>query len=557
MGLNNEITFANEVVPDFGVRWVDAGAVVAKMKEEGADEEELREYLEVVEDLEAKQQEDLTRYGWRLDSWERVMANWGKKSLHVVLGGNRATKTHFMARLVVDLAQKVEEAEIYCFHTSERRSIDDQQRFVWEALPAKYREIGRVRGKNYNLQYSQANGFVGSKLILPPREGSEEKRGSAIYFYNYNQYKQDDRMSEGWKAHLIWGDEEMPVDLYATLLSRLTDYRGRMVLTFTTVAGWTPLIARILGRVRTVEERWAQYVQMRLPVMQESFSQWDCNVYYFWTEDNPFVPVEDLVKKMRGRPLGERLARLYGVPQKSAMTVFPKFGDWNVVPHMKLPWLREGGQGAEYPCTRYMVVDGAGARNWFMLWVAVDAAEVWWVYREWPDVAGVGEWILPGPKPGGAKGPGQRSLGLGTQEYVEVVRKLEGGEEIFERYIDPRFAGTEKQLKEGTTTPAEELSELGMDVLPAPGVQEDAGLQVLGGMLAWDESRPMDVTNSPKMFVSDRCQNFIACMKEYTGTQGKDEASKDPVDCARYLAVAKIEYVEAGAGVVQATSGGY
>ena len=155
---------------------------------------------------------------------------------------------------------------------------------------------------------------------MPPREGSEEKRGSAIYFYNYNQYKQDDRMSEGWKAHLIWGDEEMPVDLYATLLSRLTDYRGRMVLTFTTVAGWTPLIARILGRVRTVEERWAQYVQMRLPVMQESFSQWDCNVYYFWTEDNPFVPVEDLVKKMRGRPLGERLARLYGVARSKSVT---------------------------------------------------------------------------------------------------------------------------------------------------------------------------------------------------------------------------------------------
>ena len=68
MGLNNEITFANEVVPDFGVRWVDAGAVVAKMKEEGADEEELREYLEVVEDLEAKQQEqgDHQRVPYRL-----------------------------------------------------------------------------------------------------------------------------------------------------------------------------------------------------------------------------------------------------------------------------------------------------------------------------------------------------------------------------------------------------------------------------------------------------------------------------------------------------------
>lgn len=556
MSAQSKITFADEVNVDFGTPWVDVGARVEELEAGGAGAEELGAFLGALEEIEANQRQDLARHGWRLPSWEAVMRTWGEYPLAVILGGNRATKTHFMARLVVMLAQIIPEAEIYCFHTSEKRSVDDQQRFVWEALPERYKAMGRARGKNFNLQYSQANGFVGHKLILPPAE--EGLRGSAVYFYNYNQYKQDDRMSEGWKAHLIWGDEEMPVDLFATLISRITDYRGRMVLTFTTVAGWTPLIARILGRTRTIERRWAKEVQMSLPVMEESLSQAGCVVHYFWTEDNPFVPVGDLVKALRGRPLAERLARLYGVPQRSAVTVFPKFGDHNVVPHGNLPWLREGGKGAQYPMTRYMVIDGAGARNWFLLWVAVDAAGTWWVYREWPDVQTVGEWMVPGVNAGGAKGPGQTSLGYGSQDYVDLIRRLEDGEEVFERYIDPRFASTEKQLKNGTITPLEELGDMGLDVVQAPGVHEDAGLQVLNTLLAWDDARAMDASNSPKLFVSKRCENFIACMKEYTGTMGKDEPSKDPVDCARYLAVAKIEYLDlTRRGSFAGATGGY
>ena len=45
----------------------------------------------------------------------------------------------------------------------------------------------------------------------------------------------------------------------------------------------------------------------------------------------------------------------------------------------------------------------------------------------------------------------------------------------------------------------------------------------------------MDASNSPKLFVSKRCENFIACMKEYTGTMGKDEPSKVKIDACLAL----------------------
>jgi hypothetical protein len=47
-------------------------------------------------------------------------------------------------------------------------------------------------------------------------------------------------------------------------------------------------------------------------------------------------------------------------------------------------------------------------------------------------------------------------------------------------------------------------------------------------------------------------------MKEYTASQGKDEPTKDPVDCLRYLAITEVEYVDMGAlGVRKRLVGAY
>jgi len=154
------------------------------------------------------------------------------------------------------------------------------------------------------------------------------------------------------------------------------------------------------------------------------------------------------------------------------------------------------------------------------------------------------------------KGPAQQGLGYGTQDYVDLIKKLEAGEAIFERYIDPRFGSTEKTLKDGTITPEEELSELGLDFLPAKGAHEDAGLQVINSLLAYNDELPVTTTNSPKLYISDRCANLIFAMQEYTATAGKDEPTKDPIDCLRYLAITEVGYVDPHERV-RSRTGGY
>ncbi len=112
-------------------------------------------------------------------------------------------------------------------------------------------------------------------------------------------------------------------------------------------------------------------VGKELPVMQESLSRPDTAIYYFWTEDNAFLDTSDFVGKLVGRPREEVLARAYGIPSKSITSVFPGFNkDVNVIPHETMPFIRD----ENYQVTRYMAIDPAGSKNWFMLWVAIDAA---------------------------------------------------------------------------------------------------------------------------------------------------------------------------------------
>ena len=70
------------------------------------------------------------------------------------------------------------------------------------------------------------------------------------------------------------------------------------------------------------------------------------------------------------------------------------------------------------------------------------------------------------------------------------------------------------------------------------------GLQLINGLLSYDEKRPISAMNGPKLYISDRCQNLVYSMQEYTARGGKDEATKDPVDCLRYLLVSNCEFVD-------------
>jgi hypothetical protein len=194
--------------------------------------------------------------------------------------------------------------------------------------------------------------------------------------------------------------------------------------------------------------------------------------------------------------------------------------------------------------TNYMVGDPAGARNWFMLWARVDVHGIIWIYREWPDQS-YGEWALPSERPDGKPGPAQRSgAGRGVNEYTELVWSLEthkdNTEEIAERYIDPRSAGSEVTSKEGGITLLDLIAAASspLHFIPAAGVTVDERVLVINDLLCYDRDLPIEVgKNHPKLMIHESCQNLIYSMREWTGADGQKGASKDPIDALGYLVV--------------------
>ena len=248
--------------------------------------------------------------------------------------------------------------------------------------------------------------------------------------------------------------------------------------------------------------------------------------------------------------LAEILTRAYGIATKSVSTKFPNFSrEVNVIPHEKLDL---GGK------TKYMILDPAGRKNWFMAWVAIDPSDTWYVYREWPD-ANVGDWA----KWHGGKwigGEGAKGLGYGIKDYVELITSLESETQdtIFERLIDPRLGAAKYQTQNGASSIMEDLEDAGLVFLPAPGIDIEDGLQALQTKMAYNRKNPIDSINRPHFYISDRCQNIISALQEYTAEGGQDEAWKDPIDVIRYLAVSGAEYISPdGFKTLRPSKGGY
>ena len=555
--------YADEVSAQFGIPWSSEMSYERGMLKSGLSPDEARvmmkknpekgEFLmELLENQPAQEELDPIQWGFNLPSWQRVMDRWEKDKIHVIFGGNRSSKTTFASRLLVHLAQEIPEAELRSFHVTEDRSIEDTQKFVWDAIPKRYKDM-KKRSSTHSLSYTHKNGFTDGKVIFPPQEG--HKRGSYLRFNNYRQFLQDSQIIEGMTAHCIHLEEECPARLFETLLARVADYHGRIVMTFTTLQGWTDLVSSLLRGAETVESRYSDYLGMDLPVEQISANWEGCRIHYFWSEDNPFFDSKELRKAYSKQPLEVKQARLYGVPTKVFMNKFPKFNPHvNVVKHGDVPFIAD----PEERVTRYMICDPAGSKPWVMIWGAVEREGRGWVYREWPDST-VGAWALPHAnakgKPVGKAGPGQRPVGYGYEDYATLMKDLEKDEEIFERLVDPRFGKATVRTAHGETNMCNEMMDFDIYLRPAPGLEIEHGIQKINDLLSWDDVEPMTDENRPSLYVSEQCDNLIYAMTEYSGSS-RDEACKDYIDVLRYGAVTPLDYVGEGALAV-AGGGGY
>lgn len=465
---------------------------------------------------------------------------------------HNSSKSSLAARMCVWAMGTIPECEARAYHINGERSKQDQQRFIWDALPHSLKNLPTKRSASHTVQYTQANGFTGDKMILPPLEGWT--KGGQITFANYASYSNDAQVAEGFKSHVIWLDEEAPEALFKTLMQRTTDYRGRIIVTFTVVDGWSSLVQQILGKVKTLEYRNAPLLNnRRVPVLQESLQHEGMKIHYFWTEDNPFVPVDEFRSKMRGLPEDEILARAYGIPTKSAKSAFPLFSrDVNVIKHENLPFIKN----PNYAVTRYMVIDLGGSKNDFIAWFAIDSQNTVFCYREWPDFDTYGEWALPGPTVDGKAGPAQKSLGMGIQDEVELLLHLEDKEPIFERLVDPRAGASERKGDEGITTPITDFEKFGLTLIPAPGLDIKSGLKLINSLLFYNPEKPRDSRNSPRFYVSDRCENVISMFCDYTAST-MTENSKEAPDLLRYLLTSSAQHFSKEDMDVLPGAGGY
>lgn len=458
-----------------------------------------------------------------------------------------------MARLTLHLASVIPGFRGRCYSSNDESSVNDQQKVIWEELPLRYKALAKRRATDFSVSYTQKNGFTGGKLILPPVEAGYA--GSEIIFQTYRSWSNDSQVAEGWWAHWIWLDEEAPLKLFETLLFRLYDARGRMGLSFTTLNGWTPLIADILSGAKATHKRPAPLLKNRqLPIRRVS-KRARTVIHNFWTQDNVFIPHEDLMADLANRSEVEILSRAYGEPVKSRASKFPLFNrEVHVVKHADIPVVKK----PDTSVTWYTSNDPAGSKPWCLGWGCVDAAGRLWITTEWPDVATFGEWVDPCGDEGGKPGPAQKGLGYGIQDYVDVIKRAEDEFKInpdaISRTIDPRMGSSETQGENGAETIISRLDDHNLVYNPAPGKQIEDGEQLINDRLNYDPNKPIGVDNSPALFISDRCENLIWALENYTGS-GQHEPCKDPVDWLRYMLQSGVEFVEMKASRHKAVAG--
>lgn len=291
-------------------------------------------------------------------------------------------------------------------------------------------------------------------------------------------------------------------------------------------------------------------------------------IWFPWTHWNPFQPRGQWDKAAPaifdgcvGMPSWKVLVRLFGWVEKMHTLAIGNFNPGvHIVPHERVAKLL-----AEGKLTTSMADDPETSRSHFLLWRGVDAEGLNYIFDESPRME-EGEWV----DSNGERGEGTHVYaGVGSNFYKRHIRERERehGVEACMRLGDPRGFATEESTESGTRNMFElfledgdpkEPDEMGMQFIAAKVRRVTTlDLENLITLLAYDDERfqregSLSVENRPRLYVSDRCRNFIKCLLNYQLPPGRkasedaDNPYKDPIDAARYLFSVPLEHWEAG-----------
>jgi hypothetical protein len=478
-----------------------------------------------------------------LKAWGDADRCLGEADELLINGGNRAGKTEYAVKRMMQTLCENPGKRAWSLHTTAKSSIQMVQSLCFKYMPPEWRNLRK--SKITNVQYSQKGGFTEGTFVLP--------NGSQCWFMNYQQER---NVIEGGEIDFAHADELVPLDWVETLRYRLVTRRGKLLITFTPVDGYTGLVKHYLSGMRIVETLEADLMRsdkIHVPGCPPGHMPYVARcrdpkaiVMWFHSKLNPFNPYDSLKDKLHGRSESEVKLRAYGWAENMAGSQFPRFGHVHIVDPQMIP---EAGQ-----CTAYMSMDpGSGRKNNFILWARVDAMGRKWIHREWPDWR-VGDWALVGDNPDGDYGPGS-TLGSGqsVREACDLIDDIEGDVKIEDRWIDPRSGNLKMTQRDGGKTLIELFMDEGVWFSPAVGLKIHEGVAIINDWLAYDPLREVGVGNQPQLYVSSECRNLIFALREWTGRGGEEGATKDPIDALRYLSVMDPVYIDrtvmvAGAG---------
>lgn len=495
-----------------------------------------------------------------------------------IAGSQRSTKSYYAIRKCVEVFVSKDETRGWSFADTATISRARQQPIFWHFLPYEIRQRIGVKGRwkegvHTNVSYS-GKSFGDDQLLI---------QNSQHWFKNYEQ---DITNVEGDKLDIVLFDELRDVNLLKTIRFRMGDRGGIIIAAFTSIDdNYSSIVNEYDRGSRTILEVPAEL----LPIKDENGNQIGtekvprikvagtgsdgdqrANIVYFHITDNPYygweakkknpealVGKDRFYKLLQGAPRPKILSRAYGVLETSVDRQFPKF---NTAIHVIEPHL------VPIAGTNYHIVDPVDGRNWFMIWLRIDATGTWYVYREWPSyghpeayIPGAGDlgpWAVPGNMNDGAEGPAQKPIGFGLTAYKNEIERVEKDEDVFERWMDSRYGNKPTSTTEAQTTLIEMMTNIGMDFHASRASKGDSGSEIEEGRNMINELLDYDTTvpighfsptfariNQPKLFISRHCPNLIFSLKEWTWKDKGKGKCKDPIDCLRYAAQAALDYI--------------
>lgn len=363
----------------------------------------------------------------------------------IIMGANRSGKTDFASRLTLQVAMRGNATVNVGMQTLPTGKQVQMPR-MWHYMPEELKRrnlVGRkAESPDEHISYSKQNGFSGSKITFA--------NGSAVRFVSYDMDVND--AMEGSALDEAWLDEESPHSFVEAARFRLASKRGLLILTFTPISGYTPVVADFLASMQVTqwhtaymlptdggpalpwrelglaEEEWTKLMRWRdaggkedpcVPEARpENVFAWcggaaadkvpdnreflrvprvavckdgEAAAVWFYGSDNPYgMPGEVIANALKNpNAVGMIRKRVYGIAEKIKGRMFPEFTrEKNVCRREDVP----------KTLVRIHVVDPAPDRNWTCGWYGLEPKSgVVYKYREWPGNYEIPTVGVPGP----------------------------------------------------------------------------------------------------------------------------------------------------------------